>query len=187
MDFDLSDDDSSTGDEGYDTPYESAMQVYNTTSNDSPLLLMLHPVSSDSQEFDQVYSSNNASAAASVSGSASSSKIKSILCKQPKVPKLPFKSGLSPGEPHCMIADKKFQLRTTDNQLLGFVHVATPQIIQADQRAQQQSPKQVNSALTKYFVSMACTQSALSDFQDSVQPIIFHCFDDISVPDSIDD
>ena len=60
-------------------------------------------------------------------------------------------------------------------------------MIQADQRAQQKSPKQANSALTKYSVSMACTQSALSEFQDSVQPIIFHCFDDISVPDSIDE
>ena len=117
---------------------------------------MFHPVPLDSQEFDQVYSSNNASAAASVSGSASSSKSKSILCKQPKVPKLPLKSGLSPGEPCRMLADKKFQLRTTDNQLLGFVHGATPQMIQADQRAQQQSPNQANSALTKYSVSMAC-------------------------------
>ena len=86
-----------------------------------------------------------------------------------------------------MLADKKFQIRTSDNQLIGFVHSATPQMIQADQRAQQQSHKQANSALTKYSVNMACTQSALSDFQDSVQPIIFHRFNNISVPDSIDE
>ena len=81
MDFDFSDDDSSTGDEVYDTPYKSAMQVYNATFNDASISLMLHPVPLDSQEFEQAFSANNASSAASVSGSSSPSKSKSILCK----------------------------------------------------------------------------------------------------------
>ena len=140
---------------------------------------MLHPVPLNYQEFDQAFSANNASAAASVPGSASSSKSKSILCKLPTVPKLPLNSELSPRETRRMLAHKKFQLRIADNQLLGFVHGEIPQMIQADQRAQQQSPKEANSALTKYLVSMACTQSALDDFQDSVQPIILHLFNDI--------
>ena len=65
MDLDLSENNSSTGDDGYDTPYKSAMQVYNATSNDALLSLMLHPVPSNYQEFEQAFSDNNASATAS--------------------------------------------------------------------------------------------------------------------------
>ena len=59
-------------------------------------------------------------------------------------------------------------------------------MIEADQRAQQESAKAANSALT-YSISVACTQPTLDDFQDSVQPIVFHRFDDLSVPDSVDE
>ena len=81
MDLDLSDVDSSMVDDGYDTACKSALQIYNATSSDVLLALMLHPIPSDYQEFDQAFSANNASAAASVSGSASPSKSKIILLK----------------------------------------------------------------------------------------------------------
>ena len=133
IDPDLSDDDSSTVEDGYDTAYNSALQIYNATSSDVLIALTLHPIPSDQQDFDQGLSANSASAVVSASGSASPPKSKSIIFKQPKLLK---KSQLPPGEPRCLLANKKFQLHTSENQLLGFVHGATPLMIQADHRAQ---------------------------------------------------
>ena len=81
-------------------------------------------------------------------------------------------------------------VHTKYGNLYGPVHVATPQMVTAHSKSCKGKPRQANKAKTTIFIlSSAMTKSYhdLSDFQEAAEPMFFHIFDDIPIPDEINE
>lgn len=102
--------------------------------------------------------------------------------------KLPKKSQLPAVDARHFLANKKAVLGTEKGDLYGHVHIATPQMVTADSKSCKRKPRQANKAKTATFIlnaNMAKSYHALSNYQDAAEPIFFHWFDNIPIPDDI--